>query len=367
MASVSKRPNGMWLARYRRVPGGPQTTKTFKRKVDAQNWLDEVTASIVTGQYVAPKAGKITLEEYAEQWRATRMHRHSTAVQVEGSLRRYVYPYLGNRPLESILPSDIQGLVRRLSATLSPSTVRVVHRHLSAILKAAVKDRRIASSPCVGTSLPKVSKARVVPISTEQVRSLVEAVPKRQRALVVLAAGTGMRQGEVFGLTVDRVDFLRRTVRVDRQMSVVNGQAPVFGPPKTEASVRDIPLPKVVVEALAEHLSEFPVGPDGLVFTGREGQPYRRSAFWASWQRATKKAGLEGFTFHGLRHYYASLLIRHGESVKTVQARLGHASASETLDTYSHLWPDSDDRTREAVDLALGTAEDSLRTEATGS
>ena len=65
---------------------------------------------------------------------------------------------------------------------------------------------------------------------------------------------------------------------------------------------------------------------------------------------------------HVLRHYYASLLIRHGESVKTVQARLGHASATETLDTYSHLWPDSDDRTREAVDSVLGAAADSLRT-----
>ena len=65
----------------------------------------------------------------------------------------------------------------------------------------------------------------------------------------------------------------------------------------------------------------------------------------------------EGFRFHDLRHYYASLLIRHGESVKTVQRRLGHATAAETLDTYAHLWPDSDDRTREAIDSVLGAAE----------
>ena len=71
-----------------------------------------------------------------------------------------------------------------------------------------------------------------------------------------------------------------------------------------------------------------------------------------------------GTGFHALRHYYASLLIRHGESVKTVQARLGHASAVETLDTYSHLWPDSDDRTRDAIDSVLGSAADALRTEA---
>jgi integrase len=70
-----------------------------------------------------------------------------------------------------------------------------------------------------------------------------------------------------------------------------------------------------------------------------------------------------GTGFHSLRHYFASLLIRHGESVKTVQARLGHASAVETLDTYSHLWPDSDDRTREAIDSVLGNPADYLRTE----
>ena len=86
------------------------------------------------------------------------------------------------------------------------------------------------------------------------------------------------------------------------------------------------------------------------------GEPVRRTAFSASvWRPAVKAAGLPTRTrFHHLRHHYVSLFIRHGESVKTVQARLGHATAAETLDTYSHLWPDSDDRTREAVDAALG-------------
>ncbi len=78
-------------------------------------------------------------------------------------------------------------------------------------------------------------------------------------------------------------------------------------------------------------------------------------------------AGLNGTGFYALRHYYASLLIRYGESVKTAQARLGHATAAETLDTYSHLWADSDDRTREAVDAALTVAPaDYLRTETYG-
>ena len=94
-----------------------------------------------------------------------------------------------------------------------------------------------------------------------------------------------------------------------------------------------------------------------------------RQAFGRLWRPAARSAGVpDGTGLHLLRHYYASLLIRYGESVKTVQARLGHATAAETLDTYSPLWPDSDDRTREAVDSQLGgssqASADSLRTKA---
>jgi integrase len=187
------------------------------------------------------------------------------------------------------------------------------------------------------------------------VQALHEAMPEPFRAMVTLAAGTGMRQGECFGLSVDRVDFMRRALIVDRQLVKVTGRPPFLAPPKTAASVRTIPLPTVVVEALAAHVAEHGTGAEGLLFQLDE-LPVRRASFFQRiWRPALKAAGLPTTTtFHGLRHYYASLLIRHGESVKTVQARLGHASATETLDTYSHLWPDSDDRTREAVDSVLG-------------
>jgi hypothetical protein len=124
--------------------------------------------------------------------------------------------------------------------------------------------------------------------------------------------------------------------------------------PKTAASVRTIPPPQVVLDALAAHLGAFPPLGDGFVFVTAAGNPIRRTAYGDVWRAAVKAAGAPAGTgFHQLGHFYASLLIRHGESVKTVQARLGHASASETLDTYSHLWPDSDDRTRTAVDSVL--------------
>lgn len=348
-----------WRARYV-DDDGREHAQGFARKVDAQRWLNEVTAAVVTGQYVDPKAGQMTFRDYAERWRKMQVTRPSSAAHVETMLRRHAYPTLGNRALSQIAPSDVQAWVKGL--VLAPATVGVAHGIVSTVMKSAVRDRRVASNPCDGTKLPKVVRKQIVPLTTEQVEAVRDALPAELQALVTLAAGTGMRQGECFGLTVDRVRFLGRTVSVDRQLLTVQGQRSTLAPPKTKASIRTIPLPQVVVDALAAHLSAFPASAEGLVFT-RFGKPITRSVFGHQWRAAVAEAGLPAGTgFHALRHYYASLLIRHGESVKTVQARLGHASAVETLDTYSHLWPDSDDRTRDAIDSVLGSTADALRT-----
>lgn len=151
------------------------------------------------------------------------------------------------------------------------------------------------------------------------------------------------------GSSSPRLRLVRRTIWLRRQVADQTG-----GPTKTRASNRTIPLPQVVVDALAEHVATFPLGRDGLVFT-LDGEPITRQLFGHVWRPAARAAGIpQGKGVHLLRHYYASLLIRYGESIKTVQARLGHATAAETLDTYSHLWPDSADRTREAIDEAFG-------------
>jgi integrase len=147
--------------------------------------------------------------------------------------------------------------------------------------------------------------------------------------------------------------------------------AAFIGPPKTAKSLRTIPLADVVLAELAEHIRRFPPQPVRvedrtnparpvwrealLVFTyGRRGPIIRQSFNENVWRRACVRTGVpESFTYHDLRHFYASALIRFGESVKTVSERLGHANAAETLNTYSHLWPDSADRSRTAIDDAF--------------
>jgi integrase len=350
-----KRAGGfVWDARWR-DPDGRQRKKAFARRIDAERFLTTISADVLRGDYVDPN-DPTTVREYAETWREAQVHRPTTRAHVETNLRRHVYPYFGDRRLSSVRPGEIQAWVSRLTRQLSPATVQVIHGILAAIYKAAIRDRLVNSSPCQGTKLPKRLPVEVTPLSTATVHALADAVPERYRALIVLAAGTGMRQGECFGLDTDHIDLDNHSLRVDQQLILLPYRDPFLGPSKTPASHRTIPLPEVVVEAMAQHLGRFPVQrPDRLIFTDDDGNALRRTRFSREiWQPAVAAAGARRATgFHDLRHYYASLLIRHGESVKTVQRRLGHATAAETLDTYAHLWPDSDERTREAIDSVL--------------
>ena len=327
----------------------------FDRKLDAQRHLASVEHAKLTGGYVDPAAGKVTFESYATEWAGRQVWRPSTADAFAAAFAR-VFPVIGTRPIAQLRTSEFQALVKTLSATLAPATVEATHRAVAAVLRAAVVDRVLTSSPAVGVKLPRVDRPRVQPLELDQVLALAEAMPARARAAVLFAAGSGLRMGEVLGVTVDRVDFLRRTVRVDRQMITPSHGEPHFGPPKTPSSRRTVPLAQVTLDVLAVHLARFPAV-DGLVFTSSQRQPWRRGTFAELVRSAREAAGLPAsVTFHDLRHHYASALIAAGCSIKAVQEALGHKNASETLDTYSHLFPSDEDRVREAVEALHGSS-----------
>lgn len=187
----------------------------------------------------------------------------------------------------------------------------------------------------------------------------MDAIGERWRALVVTLAGSGVRIGELLGLEVADVDFLRRTIRVERQRDQRGQVRPV----KSRTSRRTIPVGQVVIDALAAHLAAYPS--TGALFADEIDEPllYRR---WRSLSEAAAKAAGVEVSAHPLRHFYASALIAGGASVKQVQERLGHSSPVITLETYSHLWPGDDDRTRDVMDAALSPLADSLRTVRTG-
>lgn len=358
MASVERWQESKWRARWR-TPDGRQRSRVFPRKADAVRFLTNVEADRLTGSYVDPRAGRVTFREYAEEWRSRQLWRESTMDRIESLLRNHLYPVLGNMPLDAVRPSDLDLLVKGLSDKLAPSTIVGVYRLAASVFKASVRDRNLGVSPCVDVRLPAKFQREVVPLTPEQVAALADMIPDRYRGLVVVGAGCGLRLGEATGLTMDRVDFLRRTVKVDRQLITPTRGDARLGPPKRPASNRLVPLPSVVTEELAVHLQRFGPGPEGLVFTTARGLPVRRNSFGGTFRQAAARAGVplpERGGFHELRHHYASLLIASGCSVVVVQKRLGHASAQETLNTYSHLWPEDDQRTIDAVDHALGPA-----------
>lgn len=222
----------------------------------------------------ASSAGRITARrtESARSWsRPVWLHcsrRPTTQDVVRQNLTNHDFPVIGDRPLDSLRNSDMTALVKRLGGQARTGD-RVGDVPVT-IMKAAVVDRKIASSPCAGVRVPKPRTTKVTPLPPGFVRALADSMPDRYRALVLFTAATGLRQSEAFGVTVDRIDFLRRRLTVDRQMLSVSGKKPEFAPLKTGASHRDIPLPQFAVNAVAEHLAKYPAGVSGhLHLAGR--------------------------------------------------------------------------------------------------
>lgn len=224
--------------------------------------------------------------------------------------------------------------------------MRGVYTVLARCLAAAVDDRVIAESPCRRVALPAKPHVEFVPPTVDQVHGLADRIAPRYRAAVILLAGSGLRIGELLGLSPPDVQFLHRAVRVERQRT----QDGRVTPPKTRQSVRTVPLGQVVLDELAGHLARWPA--DEWLFTTESGDPvgYRQ------WRTVWELAEPGELTTHDLRHFFASAMIAGGASVKQVQTVLGHVSAAVTLGVYSHLWPGDEDRTRSILDAVLGGA-----------
>lgn len=370
MASIAKRPDGRYRARYR-DEAGTEHSRHFPRKVDAQAWLDQVTTSVVTGQYVDPKAGRVTFQAFYEQWRERQ-------VWVPGTLRAMNIAAnsatFANLPLRSVRRSHVEQWVKQMTARkLAASTIHTRLNNVRAVLRGAVNDRVIPTDPSIGVALPRRRRAEAamsIP-TTAEIGKVLNAADGPFRAFVALCAFAGLRVGEGAGLQVGDIDFLRRTLTVSRQIQREVGgfevRAPKYG------SERSVYLAPALVSMLTEHVARYRPGSDPTrwLFTGEGEDPPHQNTITHRWMRTRAAAGLEGLRLHDCRHFYASGLIAHGADVVTVQRALGHAKATTTLNTYSHLWPTAEDRTRQAAEamlveaLAIENPADSVRTTGT--
>jgi integrase len=229
--------------------------------------------------------------------------------------------------------------------------VHTVAATMSAVLNAAVEDGRIPRNPAKGAHLPEVVEVRVVPLEPAQIHALAAAVPRAFYAAVIVAAGCGLRQGELFGLRKGDVDFLRRELHVRQQLISPSKGTPVLAPLKAKNSVMTIGLSDVVLEALSAHLAAFGTGPEGVIFH-LGGRYVSRSAGAKAIAKAGCQIGLSSVGWHALRHAFATLLLSAVTNPAAVADAMGHGLPI-LLKTYSHYLRSNQDRMRQVVDAAF--------------
>jgi integrase len=381
-----------WQARWR-DPDGRQRKKSFDKRADAARHLAAMESDKARGVYVnADDPTTVTAAAWA--WLARRSVRDSSRRRLTSMIRCHLESVpLGSRRLVAVRPSEVQSWATNRATVLGPATLRKLVELLRSVYADAVLDRVVAVNPVGGRlSLPSVTSDRVVPLTVAQVLALAEGMAPglrhtmyRNRAMVLVQAGLGLRVGELLGLRVADVDFLRRTVRIEHQ-SADNTRKIVEL--KTDASRRVLPLPQWVADVLAAHLALLPAGHDvectcpasakcsqvvsALVFHTAAGTAVDQGSYGGAFGRAIATAnaaikvapkGSEATAVeslpldtssHDLRHHFASVLIAAGESVIAVAEWLGHENASLVFSTYGHLMPHSEDRMRKAIDAAYG-------------
>jgi integrase len=357
--SVRRLPSGRWQARYRTNDGRQHTApETFASKTAATRHLAQVETDLSRGQWSDPRLSRTTFAEWAARWEATTVNlRANTQAAYRNLLRRYLLPTFGPMPLADLDAMAVRAWLARLARDgVGPSTRAKSYRLLSRILGTAIESGYLTRNPCTirGAASDPVGEMRFATVA--EVAALADAIPPRFRALVLVAAYTGLRWGELAGLRVKRVDLLHRQITVAEQLLEVRGQL-AFGPPKTGAGLRTVTLPAVAVEALAEHLSRYAeVGPDGLVFAVERGGPIRRSNFTRRvWIPATRAAGVEGLRFHDLRHTAATLAVAAGASTRELMVRMGHSSSAAAL-RYQHVMAGRDAAIAAALDELVQAA-----------
>lgn len=372
MASIQRRTTSSGEVRFdvcHRVRGR-EVSRTFKRRQDADAYRRQAEHAELTGLMVDPRGGRITFGDWWEQWWPSTVHlRPSTRARDEAYYNRRIAPTFKEARLDRIDRAALRQWISELRAAgLAPATVHKAAQIVSKVLRAAVDDGRIARNPAERLELPRIERDEMRFLTPGEVSELAEAIDPAFRALVYLGAYGGLRLGEMFALRRERLNLLHGRVEVVATLGEVRGQI-IENAPKTKAGRRSVPLPRVAIEALDEHLRRS--APVDHVFTAPEGGPVRAGQ-WRTrrWHPACVAAGFgehvkdendrehyRGLRPHDLRHTAVALWIAAGASPNEVASRAGHSSVVTVLDRYGHLLPGTGERVTAALDeLAAGAS-----------
>lgn len=362
MASVERTTHGTYRVRYR-DPLGRSRGKTFKRQAQAREFASSVEAAKAHGEYVSPRLSKQPLGLVADQWWSTTKLAPKTTETYESTLRTWVLPYFASMPVAAIDKASVRQFVAWMQdekaqsargwSTAGIGTVQKAVKVLRLVLGYAVDQGAVRANAADRVGLSTTQAREMHFLSPDQVDKLAGFVGETWRPLVMFAAYTGLRSGELAGLRVRRLNLDALSVTVAETVGDVGGHLHTGGT-KTR-QVRTVPIPSLLVEMMRTQVQGK--APDDYVF-GVGATPLRHNNFYGRYFKpAAKRLGVPDLRFHDLRHTNAAMLIRLGAHPRAIMERLGHSSITVTLNTYGHLFPELSKELTEALD-ALGRSAD---------
>lgn len=357
-------------------PDGRERARSFpdRQKKQADDFLISVENDKREGKYVDPQAGRKKFRTVAENWFKGQSSDAATREVLRSRLESQIYPHFGELPIGSVKPSTVRDWQGYLDEKkFSENYKLVLFTVLSGVLDSAVEDKLIRENPCKAKTVrrPVGRSPKVVVWPEKRIRDVRAGLAERFSVIVPLGAGLGMRQGEILGVSTDDFDEDEMVLSLVRQIRMVE-RTLVFAPPKG-GKARTVPVSASILAEVQDHERRFPSvavtlpwkEPGGkpvtvrLLVTGEDGRLYSGDLFSkVVWQGAFRTAGIEyrkrADGMHALRHFYASVLLAQGVSIKELADYLGHADPGFTLRTYTHLVPSSHERARVAVDGVFG-------------
>ena len=355
--TIRKRADGRWEGKYT-LDYDPKTGKLIRKSVygktqkEVRLALSKIVSEMNSGTYAEPS--KMKVSQWLDEWLAiyTMNIKPATRSAYEEHIRVHIKPSLGDILLKQLSTRDIQQLYTNLlkERELSPKTVRNIHGVLHRTLEQAKLLGYIRVNPAEAAVTPRVEKKQVETLDAEDIGKFLAAIrgTKYEYPLFV-AVFTGLRQGELLGLTWDCVDFEHGMLLINKQHNRVKGDTEFrFASLKNDKArvltVADevidvLKLQKQRQESWAAALGNGWENPDNLAFTTEFGRYINNKILYQNFKRIANNLGKPDLRFHDLRHTYAVNSLRAGDDIKTVQENLGHATASFTLSTYAHATP----------------------------
>lgn len=375
--TISKRKNGTWEGKYTvgRDANGKLIRKTIygKSQKEVAQKITAMTNDLNTGLYIAPE--QTTFGQWLDIWYDDYLGgvKESTATQYKYHIDFNIKPALGHVQLQKLTAPMIQKLYRNRmqeapegGKKLSPKSIKNLHGVIHKALDKAVQCRYIKFNPAEACELPRIEKKEMKVLKDEYLgKFLTEIKGKQYENLFFVDVFTGMREGEIIGLTWDCVDFDNGIIRIEKQLKRKKGtnNQYFFDTLKNGKTRTVVPAPVVfdilrkVRKEQAENKLKYGSSyenPDNLVFTNEIGQHIGVEALWQAFKRRAAAIGLPDLRFHDLRHSYATISIQNGDDIKTVSESLGHATVAFTLDVYGHVTDkmkrDSADRMQNFID-----------------